>query len=82
MAQAGFDGNSPDMHQGATFCTVPPHQCTLQLLLHPHGEEGPHPPLELQQPQSQQPSLSALTWGVKLTLAPRFSSNWATLRFS
>lgn len=49
---------------------------------HLHGKEAQPAPLVLQQYQSQQTSHFALTWGVKLTLAPRFSSNWATLRFS
>lgn len=53
-----------------------------QLLLHLHGKEAQHPPLVPEQCQSQHSSRFALTWGVKLTLAPRFSSNWATLRFS
>lgn len=53
-----------------------------QLWLHLHGKEAQHPPLVLDQSQSQRSFHFALTWGVKLTLAPRFSSNWATLRFS
>lgn len=28
------------------------------------------------------PGPKSLTWGVKLTLAPRLRSSWATLRFS
>lgn len=53
-----------------------------QLLQHPTWIEGTASSSGAGATQAPAASHSALTWGVKLTLAPRFSSNWATLRFS
>lgn len=44
--------------------------------------KAPPRPCQLSQGPSASGEDSVPTWGVKLTLAPRFSSNWATLRFS